>query len=82
MIVYKPFDAHIPYPVYWVLAPVLTNALLVVLYRAGAQALPNLFGLVLGTKPAALPTSRKPQAITPSTAGSIDMEETLSNMGT
>jgi len=80
MVVYKPFEAYISYPLYWVLAPVLTTALLVSLYRTGVQALPGLLGLALGTKPAALPTSRKPQAARPSNVGSLDMEETFSNM--
>ncbi|QNA90840.1 acyltransferase [Massilia sp. Dwa41.01b] len=49
-IVYKPFAAHVPYPVYWVLAPVLTTASLVLVYLLAMRLMPRLFSFVIGAK--------------------------------
>lgn len=60
-IVFKPLARVVPYPIYWLLAPVLVAALLVLVYRLGARYVPGLFGAVLGspvhgaTRPAAPP---------------------------
>lgn len=51
-IVYKPFAAQVPYPVYWVLAPVLTTALLVLVYMLAMRTIPGLFGSLIGVTPA------------------------------
>ena len=49
-IVFKPFAGVLPYPLYWVLAPVVVVAMLVLAYRVAVQLAPRLFGTVLGTK--------------------------------
>lgn len=54
-ILYKPFAAQVPYPIYWVLAPVLTTALLVLVYKLGMKTIPGLFCAVIGTKQASEP---------------------------
>ncbi len=82
MVVYKPFEAYIPYPLYWVAAPVVTTALLVSSYRVGVQALPDLFNLVFGTKLGPSPAIQKPKTAAPSHVGNVDMEEAYSKMGT
>lgn len=79
---YKLFEAYIPYPVYWVAAPVITTALLVGVYSAGVRAVPNLFNLVFGTRLTPLPSSQKPKTAAPSNAGNVDMEEAYPSMGT
>lgn len=49
-IVYKPFASYVPYPLYWVLAPVLTTALLVLVYLLAMRTMPVLFSSVIGAK--------------------------------
>ena len=51
-ILYKPFATSIPYPLYWVLAPVLTTALLVVVYISAMRIMPGLFASLIGITPA------------------------------
>lgn len=50
-IVYKPFKGHIPYPFYWVLGPVVTTAVLVVVYKLAMRMMPRLFRAAIGAKP-------------------------------
>jgi hypothetical protein len=49
-LVYKRFgQAHgMPYPVYWVLAPVLTTMMLVALYRIAMHVFPRATTVLLG----------------------------------
>jgi succinoglycan biosynthesis protein ExoH len=49
-IIYKPFAAYVPYPLYWLLAPVLTTALLVLVYQLAMRIMPGLFSSVIGAK--------------------------------
>jgi len=58
---WRPLAAHLPYPVYWIAAPVVTTAILVLLYRLAMLAIPDLFGTLIGAAP--LPAARRsPQA--------------------
>jgi succinoglycan biosynthesis protein ExoH len=50
-LLYKPFASHVPYPFYWVLGPVLTTALLVLVYKLAMLTMPALFSAVIGGKP-------------------------------
>jgi len=50
-IVYRPLAKAVPYPVYWLLAPVLTTAVLVVAYRIAMRIAPNAFGAVIAAPP-------------------------------
>lgn len=52
---YKAVAAHVPYPVYWFLAPLLTTASLVLVYLLAMRTMPRLFSSVIGAKPAAPP---------------------------
>lgn len=47
-IVYGRTGGAIPYPAYWVLAPILVTAVLVVVYHLGHAALPRLFPVLIG----------------------------------
>jgi succinoglycan biosynthesis protein ExoH len=47
-LVYQRFGQGLPYPVYWVLAPVLTTAMIVALYRCAARFVPGPFALMIG----------------------------------
>lgn len=49
-IVYKSFAAHVPYPLYWVLAPVLTTALLVLIHMLAMRTIPGVFSAIIGAK--------------------------------
>lgn len=59
-IAYKPFAEHVPYPLYWVLAPVLTTALLVLIHMLAMRTVPNLFSTIIGTKAAPHPKQPAP----------------------
>lgn len=48
---YRPLAKAVPYPVYWLLAPVLTTALLVLVYRTAMRIAPGAFGSVIGAAP-------------------------------
>lgn len=61
-IVYKPFAAHVPYPLYWLLAPVLTTAVLVLVYRLAMRTMPGLFSSIIGVKAASMAV---PAPVTP-----------------
>lgn len=50
-IVYRPLAKVVPYPVYWLLAPVVTTAVLVVAYRIAMRIAPNAFSAVIATTP-------------------------------
>lgn len=50
-IVYKSFAAHVPYPLYWVLGPVLTTALLVLIHKLAMRTIPGVFSPMIGAKP-------------------------------
>lgn len=50
-IVYRPLAKAVPYPVYWLLAPVLTTAVLVLAYRLAMRVAPNAFSAVIATAP-------------------------------
>jgi len=50
-IVYRPLAKAVPYPVYWLLAPVLTTAVLVVAYRLAMRIAPNAFSALIATAP-------------------------------
>lgn len=56
-LVYKRFATQVPYPLYWFLAPVLTTALLVLVYRLAMRTMPGLFSSVIGARPVAKPAS-------------------------
>lgn len=51
--VYKRVADVIPYPLYWVLAPIMTTALLVLVYRMAMRWMPGLFGMAIGAAPPA-----------------------------
>jgi succinoglycan biosynthesis protein ExoH len=63
-LVFKRFGQGLPYPVYWVLAPLLTTAVIVVIYRCAMRLVPGLLSVMLGGrgKPRARPEAaeRKP----------------------
>jgi len=51
--VYKKVADVVPYPLYWIGAPVVTTASLVMVYRLAMRYLPGLFSLAIGaTRPA------------------------------
>ena len=58
MLVYTPFAAYVPYPVYWVLAPVVTSAVLVYAFRLLTWTAPDLVSIVLGSKRVVRPARR------------------------
>jgi succinoglycan biosynthesis protein ExoH len=60
MLVYTPLAAYVPYPVYWVLAPVLTSTLLVCAFRLAMWTAPSLFSIVVGSRPLVRPARRAP----------------------
>jgi succinoglycan biosynthesis protein ExoH len=60
MLVYTRFAAYVPYPVYWVLAPVVTSALLVFAFRLAMWTAPSLFSIVVGSRPVVGPARRAP----------------------
>jgi succinoglycan biosynthesis protein ExoH len=47
-LVYKHAGSGIPYPLYWMTAPVLTTAILVLLYHAGMRIAPDVLSIALG----------------------------------
>ncbi|MDN4053765.1 acyltransferase [Massilia sp. YIM B02763] len=55
---YQRVGDVVPYPMYWVATPVLTTALMVLLYRAGMKVMPGMLQFALGgraRRPAGLP---------------------------
>lgn len=50
-IIYGRSGGVLPYPVYWVVAPVLVTAVLVVVYHLAHAAMPRLFPLMIGAAP-------------------------------
>jgi succinoglycan biosynthesis protein ExoH len=63
-LLFKRFGQGLPYPVYWVLAPLLTTAVVVAIYRCAMRLVPGLLSVMLGGrgKPQARPEAaqRKP----------------------
>jgi succinoglycan biosynthesis protein ExoH len=49
-IVYKRYQLHVPYQVYWIVAPVVTIAILAASYKLLARFVPGTFGLAVGTR--------------------------------
>lgn len=47
-LLYNRFGTAIPYPVYWVVAPLWVSAVLVAVYRVAAASSPRLFASVIG----------------------------------
>lgn len=50
-IIYSKYGAALPYPLYWVVAPLFTTALLMGVYRLCKSNAPTLFGWARGTHP-------------------------------
>jgi succinoglycan biosynthesis protein ExoH len=48
--IYSRYPAVLPYPVYWMIAPLITTALLVGLYRLSNENIPHLFAWACGAK--------------------------------
>lgn len=47
-ILYKRVGGSLPYPVYWVLAPVVVTAVLIVVYHLAYAIMPRVFGVLIG----------------------------------
>lgn len=47
-VIYKHFSAHIPFPVYWVLTPVVVTGVLVATYKVLARLMPATFNTLIG----------------------------------
>lgn len=47
-VLYSRYGSAIPYPVYWVLAPLWVSAVLVAVYRIAATTMPRLFPSMIG----------------------------------
>lgn len=47
-IFYKRFGGALPYPVYWVLAPVMVTIVLVAVYRLAWASMPRVFAFLIG----------------------------------
>jgi succinoglycan biosynthesis protein ExoH len=54
-ILYGRYGSAIPYPVYWVMAPLIVSAILVGVYQLALGTMPRVFKAMIGasTKPAA-----------------------------
>jgi len=70
-LLYSRYGSALPYPLYWVMAPVLVTAILVAVYRIANVLMPRLFPVLIGAgrrarqpAPAAgtLPVVDSPQA--------------------
>ena len=66
-LVYQRYQAYIPYPVYWIVAPVLVTMIVVAMYEAAMRAMPQVFPLLIGKRPqpAAPKKEAAPQASMP-----------------
>ena len=64
-VLYGRYGSAIPYPVYWVLAPLWVTAVLVAVYRVAATAIPNLFSFMIGARSTtgAMPKPGKPRNV-------------------
>lgn len=49
-ILYGRFGGSLPYPVYWVAAPIAVTAVLVLVYRVAGNRMPRLFPLLIGAR--------------------------------
>jgi len=47
-LLYSRYGSALPYPLYWVMAPVLVTAILVAVYRIANVLMPRLFPLLIG----------------------------------
>ncbi len=47
-ILYARYGSALPYPLYWIMAPVLVTVLLVAVYRVAETLMPRLFPLLIG----------------------------------
>jgi succinoglycan biosynthesis protein ExoH len=47
-ILYGRYGSALPYPLYWIMAPLLVTAVLVVVYRIAETLMPRLFPLLIG----------------------------------
>ena len=52
-VLYKRFGETLPYPVYWVLAPLVVTAILVATYQVAMACMPRLFSTLIGASGAA-----------------------------
>ncbi|MBD8629003.1 acyltransferase [Oxalobacteraceae sp. CFBP 8753] len=52
-VLYKRFGEMLPYPVYWVLAPLVVTAILVATYQVAMACMPRLFPTLIGASGAA-----------------------------
>lgn len=65
-LIYARFGKSVPYPLYWVLAPVITTAIVITSHRLAVRYIPGVLGAALGQ-----PVARKPaDAVMPAPAGS------------
>jgi succinoglycan biosynthesis protein ExoH len=46
--VYGRYGSAIPYPVYWVLAPIAVSALLIAVYQVAMATMPRVFEVMIG----------------------------------
>lgn len=51
--VYQRLGGIVPYPVYWIVTPVVTVAVLIGVYRAASALMPRAFAAVVGSSPPA-----------------------------
>lgn len=57
-IMYKRFSAHVPFPVYWLLTPVVVTSVLVGIYMVLARLIPATFNTLIGNaKPRTVPST-------------------------
>lgn len=67
-LVYQRIGANLPYPLYWLLAPVLTTVTVIAVYKLAARWAPGLLGAVLGQR-----IPRHPQRRQHAGAGTPDL---------
>ncbi len=60
--VYKKFSHLVPFPVYWLLAPVLVTAIVVVIYELAMRIMPDTFSVLIGASKRRPPGSGAPAA--------------------
>ena len=71
-ILYGRYGGAIPYPVYWVLAPLVVSAVLVALYQVATAIMPRMFASMIGaggkTGPSAAQAQSRGAGIAPTAA--------------
>ncbi|MEW7849709.1 acyltransferase [Massilia aurea] len=60
-ILYNRYGSAIPYPVYWVLAPLVVSAVLVALYQVASAIMPRVFASMIGAGGKARPSGAQAQ---------------------